>query len=74
MTITNQEVKREFVLDSKSDVVFDRQETRRLFILNIGFLRIYSGEVSILLGVETDEVGDYILSMNTNQCRTIAIG
>ena len=46
----------------------------RLFILSIGFLRIYSWEVSNLFGVETDGVGDYILFINTGECRTIAVG
>ena len=46
----------------------------RLFILSIGFLRIYSWEVSNLFGVETDGVGDYILLMDTSECRTIAVG
>ncbi len=49
MTTTNQEVKTGvfYVLDSKFDVVFDGQETRRLFVLNIGFLWVYSEVTSI---------------------------
>ena len=76
MTTINQEVKTGvfYVFDSKFDVVFDRWETIRLFVLNIGFLRIYSREVSNLFGVETDEVGDYILCMNTSKCETIEAG
>ena len=52
MTTTNQEVKTGvfYVLDSKFDVVFDGQETRRLFVLNIGFLWVYSGEISGVYG------------------------
>ena len=60
-----------YVLDSKFDVVFNRQETGRRFVLNIGFSRIYNWEVVDLLGIETDEGGDYILNMDTNECCTI---
>ena len=75
MTTTNQEVKTGvfYVLDSKFGVVFDRQETGRLFVLNIGFLWICNREILDLLGVETDEGGDYILCVDTNECWTIAI-
>mgnify|MGYP004138876657 CR=1 FL=1 len=60
-----------YVLDSKFDVVFNRQETGRWFVLNIGFPRIYSRGVLDLLGIETDEGGDYILYMDTYECCTI---
>ena len=60
-----------YVLDSKFDVVFNRQETGRRFVLNIRFPRIYSRGVLDLLGIETDEGGDYILYMDTNECCTI---
>ena len=59
VTTYNQEVKTGvfYVLDSKFDVVSDRQETRRLFVLNIGFLWIYSREI---IGVYGGEVwGDW---------------
>ena len=54
VTTYNQEVKTGvfYVLDSKFDVVSDGQETRRLFVLNIGFLWIYSRETIGLYGGE----------------------
>ena len=67
MTTTNQEVKTGVlhVLYSNFDVVFDRQEIRRLFVPSIEFLRIYSGKVFNLFVIETDEVGDYIPCIST---------
>ena len=63
-----------YVHDSKFDVVFDLQETGRRFVIKIGFPRIYSKGVLYLLGIETDEGGDYILYMDMNKRCTIAIG